>query len=43
MTGKNPGGGVCQKMRASFTASLLQVVNMEDLTGEARRLPTLFI
>ena len=26
---------VCQKLRASFTAGLIQVENMGDLTGEA--------
>ena len=35
--------GVCQKLTASFTKGLIQVVNMGDLTGETVHYPILFI
>ena len=37
MTRRNQGEGSVKKMRASFTAGLIQFVNKGDLTGKAVR------
>ena len=42
MTGKTQSEGP-SKMRESFTAGLIQVVNKEYLTGKALRKSTLFL